>query len=70
MEGGIGRETMGATLRGKSEGSNDGATVPLLRTHFTSPSARRTAEEARDGERKGVAEGFIALAHEVRLGVT
>lgn len=33
------------------------------------PSARRT-EEARDGERKGVAEGFIALAHEVRLGVT
>lgn len=29
------------------------------------PSARRTAE-AHDGERKGVAEGFIVLAYEVR----
>lgn len=48
----------GAALRGKAKGGDDGATVPSLRTHFTSVRA----EEARDGERKGVAEGFIASA--------
>lgn len=48
----------------ENEGSNDGATVPPLRTHFTSVCTRTA--EAHDGERKGVAEGFIVPAHEVR----
>jgi len=47
----------------ENEGSNDGATVPPFEPTLR-PSARRT--EAHDGKRKGVAEGFIVSAHEVR----
>ena len=64
MGGGGDEEGCDAMLRGKTKGVMMGRRSlhfePTLR-----PSARRTAE-AHDGERKGVAEGFIVSAHEVR----